>query len=381
MQVSKFRAGSSRSALKRVRETLGEGALVLKTRVLPGGGVEIWAAAEREFDVATSADAPEASNGAASPPLVAEVRYLRRLLEGQAAGLAWQSMGQRDPLKAVLLRQMLLAGFSPRMVRALLAALPSGCDETHARRWLRRVLEKNLPVASARDDLLAGGVFALVGPTGVGKTTTVAKLAAACLFEHGSGSVALVTTDQYRIGAVDQLRIYGELLGVPALSVDSGSDLQRVLSDLAGRRLILIDTVGMSQRDRRVAEQIALLAGCGAGVRRVLVLSAQAQATALDDVVGAYRDPALCGCILTKIDETLALGPALDLLLRHRLPLHFVTNGQRVPEDLRRPSAAYLVDRALRASAVAPGAALDEAELAQIAGEAAVQSSASGARA
>jgi flagellar biosynthesis protein FlhF len=318
---------------------------------------------------------------AVPPPLVAEVRYLRRILEGQAAGLAWQSIGQRDPLKAVLLRQMLLAGFSPRLVRALLAALPIGRDEAHARRWLRRVLEKNLPLAGTKDDLLAGGVFALVGPTGVGKTTTVAKLAAACLLEHGSGSVALVTTDQYRIGAVDQLRIYGELLGVPALSVENTGDLQRVLSELAGRRLILIDTVGMSQRDRRVAEQIALLAGSGAGVRRMLVLSAQAQATALDDVVGSYRDPALCGCILTKIDETLALAPALDVLLRHRLPLHFVTNGQRVPEDLRRPSAAYLVDRALRASAVAPGAALDDAELAQIAGEAAVQASGTGVRA
>jgi flagellar biosynthesis protein FlhF len=379
MQVNKFRAGSSRSALKRVRETLGEDALVLKTRVMPGGGVEIWAAAQREFEAATAADAPDAM--AVPPPLVAEVRYLRRILEGQAAGLAWQSIGQRDPLKAVLLRQMLLAGFSPRLVRALLAALPIGRDEAHARRWLRRVLEKNLPLAGTKDDLLAGGVFALVGPTGVGKTTTVAKLAAACLLEHGSGSVALVTTDQYRIGAVDQLRIYGELLGVPALSVENAGDLQRVLSELAGRRLILIDTVGMSQRDRRVAEQIALLAGSGAGVRRMLVLSAQAQATALDDVVGSYRDPALCGCILTKIDETLALAPALDVLLRHRLPLHFVTNGQRVPEDLRRPSAAYLVDRALRASAVAPGAALDDAELAQIAGEAAVQASGTGVRA
>ncbi|HYL18582.1 MAG TPA: flagellar biosynthesis protein FlhF, partial [Burkholderiales bacterium] len=109
------------------------------------------------------------------------------------------------------------------------------------------------------------------------------------------------------------------------------------------------DTVGMSQRDQRITDQIALLAGNGKGVKRLLLLSAVAQANVLEDVVRAYRGEGLAGCILTKVDESLTLGGALDVLLRHKLPLHYVTNGQRVPEDLHRPNPLYLVERAFRA--------------------------------
>jgi flagellar biosynthesis protein FlhF len=122
------------------------------------------------------------------------------------------------------------------------------------------------------------------------------------------------------------------------------------LSELRTRHLVLIDTVGMSQRDRRITEQIALLTGNGARVKRLLLLSAVAQPNVLEDVVKAYRGEGLAGSILTKVDETLTLGGVLDVLLRHKLPLHYVTNGQRVPEDLHRPNPFYLVERAFRAA-------------------------------
>jgi flagellar biosynthesis protein FlhF len=210
-------------------------------------------------------------------------------------------------------------------------------------------------------------VYALVGPTGVGKTTTVAKIAAECALRFGPEQVALVTTDTYRIGAIDQLGIYGRILSAPVFAIRDETDLRQTLANLRARRLVLIDTIGMSQRDQRLAEQVALLAGAGRPVHRVLLLPAVAQPSVLDDVVRAYRGAALAGCILTKVDEAPSLGGALDALLRHRLTLHYVANGQRVPEDLHRPSPLYLVERAFRlassAPVLAPDPAAAEAEL------------------
>jgi flagellar biosynthesis protein FlhF len=225
-----------------------------------------------------------------------------------------------------------------------------GLDSSRGLRLVKMRLQQQLPVVpGGQTPVEQGGVYALVGPTGVGKTTTVAKIAAECTLKLGAQRVALVTTDTYRIGAVDQLRIYGKILGAPVFAIKTEADLALTLSDLRARHLVLIDTVGMSQRDRRITDQIALLAGDGKRVKRLLLLSAVAQANVLEDVVKAYRGDGLAGCILTKVDETLTLGAALDVLLRHKLPLHYVSNGQRVPEDLHRPNAFYLVERAFRA--------------------------------
>jgi flagellar biosynthesis protein FlhF len=167
---------------------------------------------------------------------------------------------------------------------------------------------------------------------------------------HGAGSVALLTTDGYRIGAHEQLRIYGRILGVQVHAVRDAADLRRTLADLAGRHLVLIDTIGMSQRDRLVAEQAAMLDGAG-GVRRLLLVNATGRGDTLDDVVCAYGTGAGCalaGAVLTKVDEAASLAPALDVLIRHGLELFYVANGQRVPEDLHLPNRAYLLHRALR---------------------------------
>jgi len=290
-----------------------------------------------------------------SPPaavqeLAREVRLLRGLVEGQLAGFAWNDLTRRDPLRAEAMKRLLAAGFSPAFARQMLDRLPrEEADLAHAMKWFKSTIAHNLKIAAGADDIVErGGVYALVGPTGVGKTTTVAKLAARAVLRHGAAKVALVTTDTYRIGAQDQLRIYGRILGTPVFAVRDENDLELTLSDLSNRHLVLIDTVGMSQRDKRVAEQVAMLCGEERDVKRLLLLGAPSQGVTLEEVARAYSGPGLIGCILTKIDEALTYGPVLDVAIRHELPVHYVTNGQRVPEDLHLANATYLADRAFR---------------------------------
>lgn len=376
MVVRKFFAGNTRDALRLVREALGPDALILSNRPVPGG-VELMAVAEHEIAAitsqaqnghASSSDAPTLMEHKRSPTaedptgmigvprdavatqdLINEVRLLRGMVEGQLAGFAWKDLARRSPTEAELIRELLTRGFSPGFGREFAARMPVGLDNTKANRWARAVLTRNLRCVPAGEDIVStGGVYALVGPTGVGKTTTVAKLAASCTLQHGPSQLALVTTDSYRIGAVDQLRIYGKILGVPVFVVKDSQDLALTLAELRGRKLILIDTVGMSQRDQRIAEQIAFLTGQGQPVKRLLLLSAVSQSDALEDVVRRYSGTGLAGCILTKVDEALSLGGAIDVILRSRLPLHYVTNGQRVPEDLHLGNALYLVERTFR---------------------------------
>ena len=284
----------------------------------------------------------------AAQDIAREIRMLRGLLESQLAGMAWNELAKHAPEKLEVLRQLLTAGFCPALSRQLIDKMPSGLAIDQGVNWVKAALKHNLSTPGPDQDIIArGGVYALIGPTGVGKTTTVAKLAARCALTHGPQSVALLTTDSYRIGAHDQLRIYGRILGVPVHDIKDETDLELTLSDLSDRHLILIDTVGMGQRDQRIGEQLALFNLDNIGT--LLLLSANAQASTLDDVARRYRNSHLAGCILTKLDETMAFGGCLDVAIRHRLPLHFVTNGQRVPEDLHGANTGYLVDRAFRA--------------------------------
>ncbi len=292
---------------------------------------------------------PAADFQATTEALAREIRALRSLVEGQLAGFAWGEIAGREPVRAEVMKRLLSAGFSPALSRQLLTNLPPALDVERALKWLKSVIAHNISTPSEGEDILErGGVYALVGPTGVGKTTTVAKLAARAVLRFGAAKVALVTTDSYRIGAQDQLRIYGRILGTPVFAVQDENDLELALSDLARKHLVLIDTVGMSQRDKRVAEQVTLLCGGGREVKRLLLIGAPAQGMTLEEVVRAYSGPGLIGCILTKIDEALSFGPSLDVVIRHQMKVHYVTNGQRVPEDLHSANALYLVDRAFR---------------------------------
>jgi flagellar biosynthesis protein FlhF len=226
--------------------------------------------------------------------------------------------------------------------------LPDDLQTPEGRKWLASAFNRRLRTLTAENDLIdRGGVFALVGPTGVGKTTTTAKLAARCVVRYGAEKLALLTTDGYRIGAHEQLRIYGRILGVPVHVVRDSEDLRRTLSELRGKHMVLIDTVGMSQRDRMVAEQAAMLMRAG-DVKRLLLLNATSRGDTLDDVIRSYAGEDIAGCILSKVDETAALAPALDAVVRHGLLLAYVANGQRVPEDLHLPNRTYLLHRAFK---------------------------------
>ena len=280
--------------------------------------------------------------------LMSELTGIRGMIERQLAGFAWGETRRQAPARAAMLGELLEAGFSAAIARKLVEAVLEDADRIEAREAVGAALDRLMRACASDEDLLdRGGVYALVGPTGVGKTTTTAKLAARCVVRHGAGRLALITTDGYRIGAQEQLRIYGRILGVPVFSVRDAADLRQTLAGLRNKHMVLIDTMGMSQRDRMVAEQAAMLSGAG-DVRRLLLLNATARGDTLDDVMRAYAGDDLAGCVFTKVDEAASLAPALDVAVRHELDIRYLTNGQRVPEDLHLPNRAYLLHRALR---------------------------------
>lgn len=455
MNVRKFIAANARDALRKVKETLGNDAIILSNRGIPGG-VEIMAVAARDmamivptqvadstpverrplpvasdddYRVSLSAARAQAAQPAPrhaiplSPPAVAarpappaapvsrpapavnagipktgslrnleigrpqpstaapvpppqnpapaprpaaqapaprrpeaevvpmevmdEIRSLRKIVEQHLAGFAWGEAARSEPVKTDVLRQMLDAGFSPQFARDLLADLPVEMDAVQAMAWVKGAADRSLFTIGNESDIVdRGGIYALVGPTGVGKTTTTAKLAARCVLRHGPSKVALVTTDGYRIGAHEQLRIYGRILGVSVYLVKDAAELRQTLRELQHKHMVLIDTMGMSQKDKLVPELTDMLAGCD--VQRLLLLSSTSRGDTLDDVVCAYVGDNLAGCILTKIDEAASLATPLDVIMRHGLKLHYVSNGQRVPEDLHLPNRGYLLHRAFK---------------------------------
>lgn len=295
--------------------------------------------------------------------MMSELRAMRGMMESQLAEMSWGSTQQREPQKAAVLREMLGAGFSATLSRYLIDKLPANKDAAESMRWVKTVLARNLATMADEDALLdQGGVFALVGPTGVGKTTTTAKLAARCVMRHGADKLALITTDAYRIGGHEQLRIYGKILGVMVHSVKDEADLRIALKELKNKHTVLIDTIGMSQRDQMVTEQVAMLAGAGADVKRLLCLNATSTNETLNEVVRAYSGSGLHGCIMTKLDEAASIGNVLDVMIRNKLNLHYISNGQRVPEDLHLADRAMLVDRAFRSRRDA-GSQFDDADL------------------
>ena len=314
-----------------------------------------------------AAEPSEYASGEA-PPAVAELRdemrVIKSLLERQLAGFAWGEMARDTPVRALLLGEMIEAGFSGQLARRLVQDMPEDMNLDDGRKWLKAAVNRRLRTLPTESDFIdRGGVYAIVGPTGVGKTTTTAKLAARCVVRYGADRLALLTTDGYRIGAQEQLRIYGRILGVPVFVVRDGEDLRRTLADLRDKHMVLIDTVGMSQRDRMVAEQAAMLMRSGE-VNRLLLLNAGSRGDTLDDVVRAYAGEDLAGCIMTKVDEATALAPALDCIVRHGLTLSYVANGQRVPEDLHLPNRNYLLHRAFKVGAGDTAHSLREEEVA-----------------
>jgi len=278
--------------------------------------------------------------------MVSELRSMKGLIEERFGTLAFMEKLQRQPRQALLSQKLLDSGFSPALTRKLVTSLPTDGDEAA---WAASVLQRNLKTAereAALED--QGGVWALVGSTGVGKTTSTAKLAAAFASKHGAANLGLITLDAYRMGAQEQLRAYGRILGVPVHTAHDRASLEDLLDLLSGKKMVLIDTAGIAQRDARTSELMDMLSH--RTIQRLLVVNASAQGETIEDVVNAYRSAACKGVVLTKVDEAVKLGPALDAMIRHRLKVVAVANGQRVPEDWHRLSSATLVQRALRAA-------------------------------
>ncbi len=273
------------------------------------------------------------SDEASAPALAAELKDLRRLLEVQLASLAWNDLNRRDPVRARVLREFARLGVDSAVARKFVERLPQTGGARDAWRVPLRLLAECLPLAR-RELIDMGGVFAVVGPTGVGKTTTIAKIAARFVLRHGLNGLGLVSTDSYRIGAREQLLTFARILGAPMQVASNARELGQVLDGLRHKKLVLIDTAGMSQRDVRLANQFTTLRASGHHVRSVLALSAATDAGTLLETMTAFRAAAPKALVVTKIDEATTLGPILSLVLRARLPLAYVSDGQRVPEDL-----------------------------------------------
>ena len=282
--------------------------------------------------------------------MVNELRSMKGLIEERFGALAFMEKLQREPRQALLAQKMLDIGFSPGLIRRMVDALPAQAHDELA--WATTVLERNLLTGEAEPALEEqGGVFAMIGSTGVGKTTSTAKLAAAFATQYGAANLGLVTLDAYRVGAHEQLRTYGRILGVPVHTAHDRASLEDLLDLLSGKRMVLIDTAGMAQRDSRTRELLEMLSH--PSISRLLVLDAAAQGETIDDVITNWRAAQCKGVILSKIDEAVKLAPALDTLIRHKLKVLGVANGQRVPEDWHRLSSNALLQRAMRGGGAA----------------------------
>lgn len=393
MSAQRFIGANSREAMNQVRLALGEDAMILSSR-MTDEGVEIMALADEPQAPANEPDdsplpvsphhaaaayanqtralsapretadtpairpavQPTPSEGFAqlSERLLTEIQDMRQLIDRRSP----QGQGARPHL----LKWLLDAGFSPSLSEEILGTPPAqlhGPDATPTRQqaWLVEKLDSRLHQLADEAELFeTTNIIALIGPTGVGKTTTTAKLAARYVMQHGASEVVLVTTDSFRIGAHEQLAIYAQLLGVELHTLTPTSELNQVLARLTDKKLVIIDTVGMSQRDQRLLTQINQLGSSARTLRLMLVLNAASHGDTLDEVVRTYRQAAvnagcrLEDCIVSKCDEAVRLGPALDAVIRHGLRLNYLSIGQQVPEDLQLAAAENVLHKALERS-------------------------------
>lgn len=274
-----------------------------------------------------------------------ELRSMKGMIEERFGALAFMEKLQRQPAQARLTQKLIDCGFSPALIRKLAEGM--GPDVSDEMAWASIVLERNLLSADREPSLEdQGGVYALVGATGVGKTTTTAKLAAAFATRYGASHLGLITLDAYRVGAHEQLRAYGRILGVPVHTAHDRASLEDLLDLLSAKKMVLIDTAGMAQRDTRTRELLDMLGH--RSIHKLLVVNSAAQGETIEDVLIAYRANTCRGVVLSKMDEAVKLGPVLDALIRHKLTVLGVANGQRVPEDWHRLSSNALIHRALR---------------------------------
>jgi len=383
MKIKRFFAKDMRQAIRNIREELGPDAVILSNRKV-NGGIEIISAidydeslfsnmtgtdantaqqtSKKEPDTAIQAESevqsqPDYTVDSSTPkaewledPMLSQMQHdlksLRGVLESQLSHLSLSDYQRRDPERAAIIRRFEQLGIDTDLGQQFASVIDSNLSLEDSWRHALALLAHQIQIAD--DNILdKGGVVALVGPTGVGKTTSIAKLAARYSLRHGNRHVALISTDSYRIGAQEQLLNFGRILDVPTYAVNNTEELSERLTDLHDKKLVLIDTAGMSQRDIQLSEQLQALDDSSMDIQTYLVLAANTQTSTLQDVMHSFSKSRLKGCLLTKLDETTSLGGALSTLIRNQLPVAYVSDGQKVPEDLHPARAHSLVSRSV----------------------------------
>lgn len=361
MKVKRFVAQDMRQAIRMVRDSLGEDAVILSNKSVDGG-IELMAAVDLEPSTITDdvdqriEPSPVSSQRRTSTRLDSsedpiaqmqrELQSMRRLMENELSELSWRDLGERRPVGRENLRRLITLGIAPELARSLVDQVGELDDAEIA--WRKSLYYLASQIKQHETEFLdRGGVVALVGPTGVGKTTTIAKLAAKFALRHGNRHVALISIDNFRIGARDQLHTYGRILNVPVRTAGNPAELDAALAEFSDRQLVLIDTAGMSARNERFEEQLKLLGESKHNITRLLTLSTTTEAHSLERAVGLFGLMQPEACLLTKLDEAATLGSALSIVVRHQMPVAFMTDGQRVPEDLHIARAHPLVNRAV----------------------------------
>lgn len=398
MKIKRYFAADMRRAIQMVREEQGPDAVILSNRKV-NGGVEVMAAVDYDAEVINQmaeesrVEAPQVATVAAvtaeseeeldekvppisesgyatthaaiqgsrssssstnraiewsqDPALVSmkeELHQLSNVVLNQINGLAWGEMRRKHPLYVKLMQYLMRMGLSPELCRSVADHIKF--RDSMAENWRQAMAFLAAQLQVGDDDILSsGGIVALVGPTGVGKTTTIAKLAARYILRHGSSKVALVTTDCYRIGAYQQLQTYGRILGLTVYVANNSRELDDTLEMLRDKELVLIDTAGVSMRDERLISQGTMLAESRFTIRSYVVLATTTQRHSQEEVVKGYNQLDFDGVILTKLDETMALGDALSVAINHQLPISYICDGQMVPEDIHPARANNLVNR------------------------------------
>ena len=303
------------------------------------------AAVPKPAPVQAASQAPALSQG-----IVNELHAMKALIEDRFNTLTWLGQARQSPIQSNLMLKLIRAGYSPTLARTILERMPEEMGAPESVRWVMDILERNLKTdAATRPIHEEGGTYALVGATGVGKTTTAAKLAGLCARTHGPASVGLITLDTYRVGAHEQLRAFGRMLGVVAHLAHDRAALQDLLNLLGNKKMVLIDTTGLAPNDPRKRGMLDVLDL--PGVNRLLVLNAGGHGDSLDEVVSSFKSTGVQQAVLSKTDEAAKLGPALDAIIRHQLLLRGVTMGQKVPEDWEAADAAKLVRQSMRSPA------------------------------
>ncbi len=401
MRIQRYIAKDMRSALAQVRDAMGPEAVIISTGTV-GDQVEVVAAIDvevarehaaprgapqvtraenilstgepapmrRASSQLSEALVPKAALAEAKAPaphappaqhseLANEVKDMRRMLESQLATLAWNDMSRRSPLQAAMLKELAQLGITQDLSASLARKIPADLSFSAARRFALATIARTVQVTGDRW-LETGGRIAFAGPAGAGKTTLLAKLAARWVLRHGPRRVALVSADAVRIGAHEQMHMLGRLLGVTAHTVYDVAELPELLDALSGQQLVLIDTAGASPRDPDLARRLRLLSQAEKRIETSLVIPASIQSGAIEEAMKLFAVARPSSCVITKVDEAVSLGGVLSTLVRHKLPVAYISDGQRVPEDLHPARSHTLVSRAVEIASRSGATADDE---------------------